>query len=242
MKHFILMASTLFASSYIFGESETNLRKECAPIYAENCEKILSQFRKPITVEQSNAYKGITLRKGCDAIYTEDIEHILTQFMHNSTPNERKDYKKFMLLIKLRNDLLFKLTAFEQTIKSEERALLRTPLTNYTACRSHVGVAFGYEFQTANPSKKVLSPCETSYAAQMQQVLNSVRKLVSKRTLKRYESFMLMLKYYEDLGAMLNEFERKTNYTIRTRLREPLVKYLNCRNSLILRHVQAVPQ
>lgn len=173
------------------------------------------------------------LHKGCDELYAEDCSNILTQFHGVATPEQLKEYKQFMLAIKLRNDMLFKLTPFERSIQSEDRALLRSPLTNYTACRSSVGVAFGYDFQTINPPPGILSPCEKTYAVQMQQILNSLRRTVSARTLAQYEDFMLFLKEYEDYGFVVSEFERKTRYATRARLREPLVKYLTCRNSLL---------
>lgn len=176
------------------------------------------------------------LRTGCDELYTENMERILTQFQGVTPPEQLKEYREFMLAIKLRNDVLFKLTPMEHNMLSETRALLRSPLTNYTACRSQVGVAFGYDFQTVNPAKRVLAPCETTYAAQIQNILDSLRPKVSADTLKHYEKFLLMLKYYEDLGFILSEFERKTRYAIRARLREPLVKYNTCRDTLI--HMQ----
>lgn len=147
-----------------------------------------------------------------------------------------------MLAIKLRSDLQFKLTPFEYSIIDDIRALLRTPLTNYTSCRSQVGVAFAYDFQTVNPSKRVLTPCETTFAAQMQDVLNSLKYRVSSDMLKRAEDFMLLLKYYEDLGFLLAEFERKTHYANRARLREPWVKYNTCRDSLVRIKSNRLPQ
>lgn len=182
------------------------------------------------------------LRKGCDALYAEHIDSILIQFKGVATQGQLKDYKKFMLAIKLRNDMLFKITPFEQSLKSEDLAVLRAPLTNYTACRSQVGVAFGYDYQTANPSKKVLAPCETSYAAHMQNTLNAMKNGATPATLKRFEDFMLFLKYYADLGFVVKEFERKTAYEVRTRLREPLVRYITCRDSLLLLQSKVRPQ
>lgn len=182
-----------------------------------------------------------TLRKGCDELYAVDCAQILTQFHGVSTPEQLKEYKQFMLAIKLRNDMLFKLTPFERSIRSEDRALLRSPLTNYTACRSSVGVAFGYDFQTSNPPPEILSPCEKTYAVQMQQALNSLRRTVPAKALAQYEDFMLFLKEYEDYGFVISEFERKTRYATRARLREPLVKYLTCRNSLLRLQVQSAP-
>jgi len=187
----------------------------------------------------AQAHTQTMLRKGCDALYTEQIENILTQFMGVATPDELKEYKQFMLAVKLRNDLLFKITPIETKMLSNTRALLRQPLTNYTACRSHAGVAFGYDTQTVNPSKRVLEKKKKTYAALMQQTLNRLQVSPAKYT--EYQAFMLLLKYYEDLGSTISEFERKTRYATRARLREPLVKYITCRDTLIHMQNKALP-
>lgn len=197
---------------------------------------LLSSFLIHSQVEQA------FLRKGCDELYAEDVQKILTQFTKIATEQQLKEYKEFMLAIKLRSDLQFKLTPFEYAIIDDIRAVLRTPLTNYTACRSQVGVAFAYDFQTINPSKRVLTPCETTFAAQMQDVLDSLRFRVSSDMLEKSKNFMMLLKYYEDLGFLLAEFERKTHYATRARLREPWAKYNTCRDSLVRIKSNRFPQ
>jgi hypothetical protein len=174
------------------------------------------------------------LPKGCDPLYAENVSSILTQLKGVATQGQLKEYKHYMLAIKLRNDMLAKITPFEQSLKSEDLALLRAPLTNYTACRSRVGTEIDFDYQSTNPLKKVFSVCETSYAAQMQKTLNMMRNNISYAMLSRFENFMILLKYYADLGFFVTEFERKTAYVVLAALQEPLGKYTTCRDSLLL--------
>ncbi len=173
------------------------------------------------------------LRKGCDKLYTDDISNILTQFLKVSTKPQRKEYKEFMLRIKLHSDLGFKVNAFEKATTADIRARLRYPLTNYSACRSRISVNKAIDFQTPGPSKALLLPCETTYAVHVQNVVNDFKRMVSPETLKKYEEFMILLKHYEDLGFEITEFEKKTANVTTSRLRMPLVKYNTCRDSII---------
>lgn len=184
------------------------------------------------------------LRKGCDKLYAENVESILTQFKGITTDKERETFKEFMLTLKLHSDLGFKLRAFEKNTIVDIRAVLRTPITKYSQCRTRIESNLGYNMITPGPSKRALLPCEATYARHVQDVLDTFRGQVSDETLKQYRDFMITLKYYEDLVFKINEFEKTArnvyegnNITL-NKLRLPLRDYDTCRDALIRRDMQ----
>jgi hypothetical protein len=97
--------------------------------------------------------------------------------------------------------------------------------------------------QTIAPSSRVLLPCETTYAKQVQEVLDSFKKYPEK-TLKQYHDFMIALKYFEDLVFDIQEFEKRgkdvheaRNLTL-NKLRAPLRNYEVCRDAIIRRNME----
>ncbi len=184
------------------------------------------------------------LRKGCTQLYRENVTNILTQFSGFTSPEERKEFKQFMLALKLHSDLGFKLREFEKNTITDVIAVLRTPLTKYSSCRTKVESNLGYSIQTPGPSKQVLLPCETTYAKHVQVVLDTFRGQVDDETLQRYRDFMISLKYFEDLVFEIHEFEKKAkniyeglNRTL-NKLRLPLRDYETCRDAIIRREMQ----
>lgn len=184
------------------------------------------------------------LRKGCTQIYTTNVNSILTQFTLLASPQELEEYKQFMLTLKLHSDLGFKLREFEKNLISDVRAVLRTPITKYSSCRTRIESNAGYTMQTPGPKERVLLPCETTYANHVQEVLDTFRGQVSPVTLKKYQDFMIALKYFEDLVFQIQEFEKASknifegrNLTL-NKLRLPLRDYETCRDAIIRREQQ----
>ena len=184
------------------------------------------------------------LRKGCDKIYAENVTSILTQFKGITTTKTREEFKHFMLALKLHSDLGFKLRTFEKKTITDIIAVLRTPLTKYSQCRTRVESNAGYDMITPNPTQRVLLPCETTYAKNLQVVLATFRGQVSNETLSQYRDFMITLKYFEDLVFQINEFEKRAydefegnNLTL-NKLRLPLRDYNTCRDGIIRRKMQ----
>ncbi len=184
------------------------------------------------------------LRKGCDKIYAENVASILTQFKALATAKELEEFKQFMLAVKLHSDLGFKLRAFEKNTILDILAVLRVPITKYSACRTRIGSNLGYSMLTPSPTKRELLPCETTYAKNVQVVLDTFRGQISPKKIKAYQDFMITLKYFEDLVFQIQSFEKRAksiyegrNITLH-KLRLPLRNYDTCRDSIIRREQQ----
>ena len=223
-------------------------------LYAQSTEIVESTYVTPkftqidaIPVSSLSPNKSVSdslLRKGCDKIYAENVESILTQFKKIASDKERKTFKEFMMALKLHSDLGFKLRTFEKNTIVDIRAVLRTPITKYSQCRTRVESNLGYNMITPGPTKKVLLPCDATYARHVQDVVDTFRGQVSNKKLKEYRDYMITLKYYEDLVFQISEFEKTAksvyegnNLTL-NKLRLPLRDYDTCRDAIIRREMQ----
>ena len=229
MKKLYLLTSLLLFGSTVFAQPILQKSDEFTPLGTEVPQPFsrLADTTTPL------------LRKGCDEIYTEEVQKILDAFSRllegRPTKEKLKEYKEFMLTIKLHSDIGFKLRPFEMSITAETRNPLRTPITKYSTCRTRLTTNKGYGMQTVAPPISVIKPCETTYAVQMQEVLNVFKKETKapSETLKKYKDYMILLKYYEDLSYNIREFEKKTSNIITARLRQPLHIYNTCRDGII---------
>ncbi len=199
----------------------------------------------PVTsISPDQKVSDALLRKGCTQIFTENMNSILTQFSTIASEKDRKTFKQFMLATKLHSDLGFKLRTFEKNTITDVIAVLRTPITKYSACRTRVESNLGYNMITPGPTKKVLLPCETTYAKHVQVVVDTFRGQVDEETLQQYRDFMITLKYFEDLVFQITEFEKRAkndyeglNLTL-NKLRLPTRQYDTCRDAIIRRKMQ----
>jgi hypothetical protein len=192
----------------------------CAPVL------IAQKLSEQLSVVQSRII-------GCTEQFSIDVEDILTQFRGLATENQLKTYREFMIMRKQYEDLSFILQPYQQTLNAEERGRLRTPMQNYTDCRSPISEALGFTVQTLNPPQVLLQPCERNYATDVQQVLNYYRPSVTQPKLFEYEDFMIMLKQFEDIGFKMRNFEQKNPYDRVARLQFPVAKYNNCRDAVV---------
>ncbi len=168
-----------------------------------------------------------------DKQYAVDMKSTLTQFSGFIRPEVLKSYETFMIMVKHFLDLGFRIRVAERKMTSDQRALVRTPMQNYSECRTSLGTASKIPFNYPSFSGPQLSNCDKNYAIEMQQILNSLVLKTDSDTLQDYENFMIMLKQYEDLRYRISNFEKLTSLATIAKLRGPMKRYENSIDALI---------
>lgn len=169
----------------------------------------------------------------CDSQYSSDMATILVQFSGHTEPKKLKEYRDYMIMVKQYVDLGYMIRPYEQSLTSEQRAVLRSPMQNYVNCRTTTGTAYGYGIQQFAPPKKLLYPCESQYAFEVQTTLNHLKKTLPTIALLESERYLIALKHFEDIGFSLADFEKRTPTEIIYKLRAAMRRYDNCIDALI---------
>lgn len=175
----------------------------------------------------------------CDRQYSSDMADTLVQFSGMTDPKRLKEYGDYMIMVKQYVDLGYMIRPYEQSLTSEQRSILRTPMQNYVTCRTTTGSTYGYGVQQFAPPKKLLSPCESQYAFEVQTTLNELEKkmptfyLLAPMARDECERYLIGLKHYEDLGFSLADFEKRTPTEIIYKLRAPMRRYDKCIDTVI---------
>ena len=168
-----------------------------------------------------------------DKQYASDMKRTLVQFSGFTNQNVLTSYETFMIMVKHYVDLGFRLQVLEKKMTSDQRALLRTPMQNYSNCRTSLATTFNVPFSHPPFSGPQLSLCDNNYAVEMQKIYNGLIPSTDPGTLQEYKNFMIMLKQYEDLSYRITSFERITPLLTIAKLRGPLKKYENSIDALI---------
>lgn len=162
----------------------------------------------------------------CDIKYAQNMQSLLDQAAGFASAKKLKDYSDYMILIKLAEDLTFKVHAFESqisAISSYVLAQLRIPLTRYNTCRNTRAV---YSSITA-------TMCDNTYAAYMNKALKTLAISNDANRLEAYRQFMVNLKNLADTRFRVHDLETVTGLDYISTLRSPLTFYLGCRDELI---------
>lgn len=167
----------------------------------------------------------------CDEGYRRDMSDILTQFSGFTNRATLDAYRNYMILVKEQVDLGYIFRPLENSFTSYERTRLRTPLQHYVDCRPLFRGLSGLNL--LEPTSKFLSPCERTYAVEVQDALKFYSRIVNPVTLQDYQDFMILVKRYQDLSFRLGYFEKLVSSDVFSKLRLPMRRYNNCKDAFI---------
>ncbi len=174
-----------------------------------------------------------TLSLKCDEQYRREMQEILTQFSGFTNPQTLATYERYMMLLKQQGDLGFTLRPLETDFTSDQRARLRTPLQHYSTCRVRLKSALGITIFDPLAMRKILTPCETTYALELQAAMKHYTGSIPPTRLRDFQDFMVLIKRHEDISFMIMNFERTTPFEVFSKLRIPRQRYDSCKENII---------
>lgn len=159
----------------------------------------------------------------CDRQYADDIKKTLFQLSGFNRPDVLKSYEDYMIMTKAFEDFNFAIHDFESTVSTPTLAFLRTPAQKYNVCRNSRITVRGISS----------TDCDASYGLYMLKVLKQLEAYSTPDQLQAYKDHMLRVKHLEDTRFKIQRFEHaKINLPMIGTLRAPVLRYMNCRDTI----------